>query len=68
MTIEQVEDLSRCILCHNDLPDGDSPWSICYDPEWKRNVWGGDTHEYIAMLCESCAKEIIEGKQDANLL
>ena len=51
----------RCVVCRNKLEDGDSPWSICFDPEWKRNCWGGDSHEYRALLCQGCAENMIGG-------
>jgi hypothetical protein len=39
-----------CYLCKRD----ESPWSICYDPEHARNVWGGDTHLIRAEFCKDC--------------
>lgn len=38
------------------------PWSICYDPEWKRNTWGGETHEYRGWLCQACAERLLKGQ------
>lgn len=49
-------DLDSCWKCK--VPTDNSPYSICYDAEWKRNVWGGDTHVYIAYICNMCAKEL----------
>ena len=48
----------RCCVCHDHIEDF-CPWSICYDPEVKRNIWGGDTHEYKGYFCQSCAQKIL---------
>lgn len=50
----------NCIICKKELLGQDSPWSICYDSEWKHNSWGGDTHKYKALLCQDCAEEILK--------
>ena len=50
----------NCIICKKELSGKDSPWSICYDPAWKRNVWGGDSHEYRALLCQDCAEKLLK--------
>ena len=43
--------MDRCLICGKKIPD-DSPYSVCFDPDYKRNVWGGDSHQYIGLLCE----------------
>lgn len=55
----------QCHICDANLPGGDSPWSICFDPKWKENVWGGDTHEYRAILCQQCAERIVLKKANS---
>jgi len=47
---------SRCCNCGNKLKDGDSPWVVAYDPEYKDNVLGGDTYEFQGHLCQECAE------------
>jgi len=67
MTVDQniYEDLARdceegiCTMCKSKLPGGDTPWSICFDKEYKRNCWGGDSHEYRGILCQDCAVRIL---------
>lgn len=49
----------RCVKCSCKLDDGNSPWSICFDPEWIHNCWGGDTHKYCGLLCQACAENIL---------
>lgn len=48
-----------CSVCSTPLKDGDSPWSVCFDPLWKDNVWGGDSHEIRAVICQECAERIL---------
>lgn len=50
--------MNRCLICGVDTGEA-TPWSLCYDPSWKTNVWGGDTHEHRGALCPSCATNII---------
>lgn len=54
-----------CSLCDAPLEGHSSPWSICFDPSWEGNVWGGDTHEYRAVLCQECAEKLLT--QDVEL-
>ena len=56
--IKTKDDFNKCVWCREKL--NDSPWSICYDPLWKRNVWGGDSHKYKALLCQDCASELLK--------
>jgi len=45
----------------------DAEWySLCYDPEAPRNIWGGDTHQYLAVFCEKCAHAILDSRKDAG--
>lgn len=48
-----------CSLCGAELDNGFSPWSICFDPFFDRNLWGGDSHEYRALLCQECAEKLL---------
>ena len=48
----------KCVLCDKPIEAGHSPFSICYDPEWEHNVWGGDTHESLGLLCVQCGEKI----------
>lgn len=48
--------MSVCLLCGDPIED--SPFSVCYDPEWEHNVWGGDTHETIGLLCSPCGEKV----------
>lgn len=51
-------DMHTCCSCGAKF-DYLSPWSVCYDPEYKRNVWGGDTHLMRGYLCQACAKKLL---------
>lgn len=57
--IEVHENLGACHVCDKLLKNADSPWSICFDPFWKTNVWGGDSHIIKALLCQECAEHIL---------
>jgi hypothetical protein len=48
-----------CTRCDAALADWRSPWTICYDPMWENNVWGGDSHEYRGFLCQKCAEDLL---------
>ncbi len=48
-----------CVVCGTVLGIDGSPWSICYDEEYEHNIWGGDSHEYRAYLCQNCATNLI---------
>jgi hypothetical protein len=54
---ENVSEWGRCLVCGEKLTD--SALSICFDPQWKHNVWGGDTHETISYLHETCIEKLI---------
>jgi hypothetical protein len=41
-----------CIKCKCEMNNG--AHTICFDPEWERNVWGGDTHKILGWLCGEC--------------
>ena len=51
--------MSICKLCKKKLLNNSSPWSLCYDPQYKINIWGGDTHEYRGILCQECAEKLL---------
>ena len=34
--------IDQCGICGCVLEGGDSPWSICFDPHWEGDMWGGD--------------------------
>lgn len=55
----KTRESDKCVICHRLLDGGDSPWSICFDPYWKHNCWGGDTHEYKALLCQDCVDKLL---------
>lgn len=61
--IETRDSMDACHLCGKRMKD--SPWSICYDPFYSQNSWGGDTHEYKALLCQKCAEGLLL-KKPAN--
>lgn len=47
-----------CLNCGKTFTEKwQTPWSICYDPSYKTNVWGGDSHEYIGYLCGRCGRK-----------
>ena len=49
----------HCVICGeklNHILGG--PWSICFDPMWEKNCWGGDTHEIVGYICEGCITEM----------
>ena len=48
-----------CIICKKQVGEN-NPWTICFDPAAAVNVWGGDSHEVKAQLCEQCAEELLE--------
>lgn len=50
---------NNCTLCNCSLKNNDSPWSICYDSEWRHNSWGGDTHEFRGLLCQNCVEKLL---------
>lgn len=55
---------SKCDRCGIEM---DAEWySLCYDPEAPRNIWGGDTHQYLAVFCEKCAHAILDSRKDAG--
>jgi hypothetical protein len=62
--IGRPESLDWCAICGIMLDD--SAWSVCFDPCYARcyarNVWGGDTHEYRAYLCQSCAERLLKAQ------
>ena len=60
--IETDCNMTVCHLCKKDLSKISSPWSICYDPYYKENIWGGDSHEYRALLCQDCAEKLLKGE------
>lgn len=52
---------SECILCGHALTndtqaeDGvNRAFSVCSDPCWRNNVWGGDTHKILGYICLKC--------------
>ncbi len=45
--------MEKCFMCEKKLGEG-TAWSVCYDPEYESNVWGSDTHEAKAFLCNHC--------------
>jgi len=58
-TGDDAYDYKRCSICQKELDGGDSPWSICFDQDWKINVWGGDSHLSRGLFCQECAELII---------
>lgn len=55
----------HCLVCGKDIYKKGTPWTLCFDPEFERNVWGGDTHDYIGYFCTECGpkvKEVIQGQ------
>jgi hypothetical protein len=53
--------MDKCLICHRNIKDG--PYCVCYDPDWKINVWGGDSHRYVGYLCNKCGKKL---QKEAN--
>lgn len=51
--------MNRCIICSKVLTNRETPWTLCYDPAYKRNVWGGDTYEVKGELCPMCATHLL---------
>lgn len=62
--IDNEDEKNKCVRCGSELHGGHSPWSICFDPYWQENVWGGDSHETRGMFCQVCAEKIITGKRE----
>jgi hypothetical protein len=62
-----VEPDSVCLWCKQPMPapspyksqGARSPWSVCFDPSYRENVWGGDTHEIKGYLCQDCAETLL---------
>lgn len=50
--------MKTCVYCEQPL--GESPFTICYDPAWRENVWGGDTHAPTGWLCLPCGEGLSE--------
>lgn len=46
-----------CLLCK--MPLGNSPYSVCYDASFERNVWGGDSHDYVGYICVKCGNRLL---------
>jgi predicted RNA-binding Zn-ribbon protein involved in translation (DUF1610 family) len=52
--------MERCLVCRKDITNKNgSPYSVCYDPHWETNVWGGDSHKHVGYLCENCGKKLV---------
>lgn len=50
-----------CTVCGSFIFNKDvGEYTICYDPEWKRNIWGGDTHKEIGLICRDCGEKLRE--------
>ena len=43
-----------CPLCMKRIRDH-AGWTLCADPSWPTNCWGGDTMHCIAIVHPSCA-------------
>jgi hypothetical protein len=57
------EEKDKCLLCDEILTEeGTSPYSLCYDPSYKTNCWGGDSHDYIGFFCRKCGKKLARNK------
>lgn len=59
-------DLEVCGQCKCKLTES-TPFTLCYDPYHKNNVWGGDSHETVAYLCVQCAQALIDSWNNTSL-
>lgn len=46
-----------CLKCLKEI-EGKSPYSLCFDPDYVGNTWGGDSHDYIGFFCVECGDEL----------
>ena len=56
-----MEDTDICAIC--GIPVVDHGWGVYFDPEYKRNVWGGDTFESRGLLCAACVNTLMLNKE-----
>lgn len=53
-----------CAICGE--PSNDTgKFTVCHDPEFAANVWGGDTHEVIGHVCQKCGTRCKKLDEDA---
>jgi hypothetical protein len=55
----------NCFICHKRISN--SSWSVCYDPEYKHNVWGGDSHQYVSYIHDKCVKKILKEAEQHDI-
>ena len=48
----------QCALCDCELPAKGSGWGVYFDPEFRTNIWGGDTYQDKAYLCQDCGEQL----------
>lgn len=51
---------ASCLICEQTLT-GPTRHSVCDDPQFAENMWGGDSHRIIGYLCDECG-ERMQGK------
>lgn len=59
--IESEDHCKTCFICDKKPKKKGrnwSPYSVCYDPMYKKNTWGGDSHEYVGLLCDDCMRTL----------
>ena len=59
--------MKPCPICKKPTEE-DGPFSLCFDPVWRGNMWGGDSHEYVCFVCEDCGRRVAmeHGKEIPN--
>lgn len=55
--MDDFEFFPKCGICLSAVAHG--PVSICYDPHWEINIWGGDSHRYICAMCDACFQKML---------
>ena len=58
--------MDKCARCFCEIASGGVGWTVCFDPQHERNVWGSDTFEERAYLCAECGEHLasVSGIED----
>lgn len=51
--------MEYCLVCGRNI-EGQTGWTLCYDPMYLTNVWGGDTHDVMGNICMECGPKVKE--------
>ena len=48
---------THCVICDTPVGAGGA-YSVCVDPMWKENSWGGDSHHVVGRVCHWCGEKL----------